>query len=54
MIKRVPKIKDDWDSFYGCRNFPECRGIRMIYPNGEVEPEVDPLDDLSWIMEEPG
>ncbi len=59
MIKRVPKIKDDWDPFFGCRNFPECRGVRAILPNGTIEPEVDPFSEdpvgaLRWIMEEPG
>ena len=52
MIKRVPKIKDDWESFWGCREFPECRATRAILPDGRIEPEVYYLDDLRWIYEE--
>jgi len=49
MIKRVPKPDDTWFAFYGCRNYPECRVTRAILPDGSIEPEVDPLEDLSWI-----
>ncbi len=49
MIKRIPKENDDWEAFWGCRNWPDCRVTRAILPDGSIEPEIDPLDDLSWI-----
>lgn len=48
MILRRPRSDADWDEFYGCRDFPECRGTRDII-DGEPAPDVDELDDLSWI-----
>ena len=56
MIKRVPKIKDDWEPFFGCREFPECRRTIAILPDGSLEQESDPLSEdpvgaLKWIWE---
>ncbi len=52
MIKREPRNGKRFDSFFGCREFPECSGVRAILPDGSIEPDTDPLDDLRWIMEE--
>ncbi len=49
MIKRIPKEGDYWFAFWGCRNWPDCKKTLAILPDGSIEPEIDPLDDLSWI-----
>ncbi len=51
MIKRVPKLTDHWETFYGCRNWPDCDYTRSVLPDGRIEPEVYYLDDLRWIYE---
>ena len=51
MIKRVPKLIDHWETFYGCRNWPDCDYTRSVLPDGRIEPEVYYLDDLRWIYE---
>lgn len=49
LIKREPRNGKVFEPFLGCRSFPACSGTRAILPDGSIEPEVDPLDDLSWI-----
>jgi len=51
MIKRVPREGQDYESFYGCRNWPECKYTRGIFPDGRIMPEIYYLDDLRWIYE---
>lgn len=51
MIKRVPHGSQDWEPFYGCRNWPDCKYTRGILPDGRIMPEMYYLDDLRWIME---
>ena len=33
-------------------NWPDCSYTRTILPDGRLAPEIYPLDDLRWIMEE--
>jgi ssDNA-binding Zn-finger/Zn-ribbon topoisomerase 1 len=37
MTLRRPKSYQDWEAFWGCSNYPECRGSRNIMSNGEPE-----------------
>lgn len=41
MVLRRPKDWQDWDPFWGCQLFPDCRGTRNIGPDGK--PEHDEL-----------
>ncbi len=52
MIKRFPKPGRYFDPFYGCRNWPECKYTRGIFPDGRIMDEMYYLDDLRWIYEE--
>ncbi len=49
MVKREPRNGKHFEIFWGCREFPECKGARAILSDGSIEPDIDPLDDLSWI-----
>jgi len=49
LIKREPRNGKHFDSFYGCRSYPDCSGSRAILPDGSIEPEVWELDNLDWI-----
>lgn len=42
MVLRRPKPGQNWQPFWGCYDFPDCRGVRHIMPDGE--PEEDDLD----------
>ena len=34
MKLRRPRPGQDWQPFWGCTNFPECRGVRQIDDDG--------------------
>jgi ssDNA-binding Zn-finger/Zn-ribbon topoisomerase 1 len=54
LVKREPRNGKHFEPFYSCRSWPDCNFTRAILPDGSIEPEIYLLDDLSWIMEEPG
>lgn len=38
MYLRIPKPNDDWQTFWGCSEYPDCDGSREIDPHtGEPE-----------------
>jgi len=41
MRLRKPKAKQSWDAFWGCSQYPDCKGTRQIGENGK------PYSDLS-------
>jgi restriction system protein len=45
MILRRPKPDDDWSPFWGCMDYPDCRGTRDILPDGR------PAEDDDWLEE---
>ena len=47
MALRRPKLKGDFEPFWGCSNYPDCKGTRNIQPDGTPEPD-DPLDAPIW------
>ena len=47
MVLRRPKRKGDFEPFWGCSNYPDCKGTRNIQPDGAPEPD-DPLDVPIW------
>ncbi len=49
MVKREPRNGKHFEPFMGCRSYPECDGTKAILPDGSIEPDIDPLDNLSWI-----
>ena len=49
MVLRRPRPNQDWSPFWGCSQYPECRGTRDIGPDGK--PERD--DDMSGYETEP-
>ena len=34
-----PRPDQTWMPFFGCTKFPECRGIRIVMPDGNPEPD---------------
>jgi ssDNA-binding Zn-finger/Zn-ribbon topoisomerase 1 len=43
MVLRWPPPEKDWDPFWGCILFPDCRGTLEINPKGTYE-----TDDERW------
>jgi len=43
MILRQPKPNQSWKSFWGCGQYPDCKGTRNINP--ETGKPVDDFDD---------
>ncbi len=39
MILRRPRQGQNWTPFWGCSEYPECRGKRNIQENGTAEQE---------------
>ena len=37
MVLRRPPPGKDWEPFWGCNRFPDCRGKRAINPDGSFE-----------------
>jgi ssDNA-binding Zn-finger/Zn-ribbon topoisomerase 1 len=37
MVLRKPKKHQDYDPFWGCSQYPECRGSRNIQEDGTPE-----------------
>ena len=37
MILRRPKPWQDWPAFWGCSQWPGCRGVRQIGEDGKAE-----------------
>ena len=37
MVLRIPRGNKQFDPFWGCSRFPDCRGSRNILPNGKPE-----------------
>lgn len=37
MALRRPKQHQDWPPFWGCSQYPECRGVRQIGEDGKAE-----------------
>ncbi|MCP4540626.1 MAG: hypothetical protein GY832_26105 [Chloroflexi bacterium] len=35
MVLRRPRRHQDWDVFWGCKNYPGCRGSRKIGVDGK-------------------
>lgn len=44
MKLREPRPGQDWQPFWGCQNWPDCRGTREILPDGR--PEEDDADPV--------
>lgn len=42
MMLRRPRPSQDWPAFWGCSQFPNCRGKRGIDEDGK--PEMDEAD----------
>lgn len=45
MVLRRPKGHLDWDPFWGCSQYPDCKGTRQIMEDGT--PETDEQADIS-------
>lgn len=43
MVLRRPKEGQDWDAFWGCGRFPNCKGKMNIDSDGLP---VDPYEDM--------
>lgn len=43
MVLRRPKSYQDWEPFWGCSEYPECRGTRNITDDGL--PETDSIEE---------
>lgn len=41
MVLRRPQPGDSWGPFWGCSNFPECKGRRGILADGRPEGTED-------------
>ena len=41
MVLRQPKSDDSWPAFWGCSDYPRCKGTRDILPNGEPEDDEE-------------
>lgn len=37
MILHRPKPHQNWKAFWGCQNFPDCKGTRNIGEGGKPE-----------------
>ena len=37
MKLRRPKPQQDWETFWGCQDFPDCKGSRNIGEDGKPE-----------------
>jgi ssDNA-binding Zn-finger/Zn-ribbon topoisomerase 1 len=44
MVLRKPRNGQTWDAFWGCSQYPDCRGTRRIMDDGRPEPDDD-MDD---------
>jgi ssDNA-binding Zn-finger/Zn-ribbon topoisomerase 1 len=51
MRLRRPRTGQNWKAFWGCSQYPECRGIRNIDENGD--PESDDMYWCDWCGEYP-
>lgn len=45
MVLRRPRSNQDWEPFWGCGQYPECRGTRQIRADGTPEDD-DWLEDF--------
>lgn len=41
MVLRRPGKNQDWEPFWGCDRYPNCKGTRNILPNGRPEDDFD-------------
>lgn len=41
MALRKPRNGQAWDAFWGCSQYPDCRGSRHIMADGSPEPDDD-------------
>jgi ssDNA-binding Zn-finger/Zn-ribbon topoisomerase 1 len=48
MVLRRPGPGQDWKPFWGCSQYPDCRGKRQIGPDGRPESDELELDELEW------
>jgi len=50
MVLRRPRPNQDWEPFWGCNRFPNCRGVRHIQEDGTPE-EDDPIEayESDWL-----
>ena len=46
MILRRPSGNQTWDPFWGCSQYPDCRGTRSI--NSDGTPAGIDDDDVDW------
>lgn len=46
MCLRRPRQDQTWQPFWGCSQYPDCRGTRNIGPDGR--PETDEEDEENW------
>lgn len=49
MVLRRPKPGQTWESFWGCRQYPDCRGTRTVeevndIPPGEINGKENPKE----------
>lgn len=40
MTLRRPRKDQSWDTFWGCSQYPDCKGTRGIQPNGRPEEDT--------------
>jgi len=41
MVLRRPRVGQEWEAFWGCSQYPKCRGSRDILPDGTPEPDYE-------------
>jgi len=47
MRLRKPRENQTWEAFWGCSQYPECKGARNILPDGTPEEDDDQME-LDW------
>lgn len=43
MVLRRPSPGQDWDAFWGCGSYPDCRGTREINDDGTPDMDDGPV-----------
>lgn len=46
MALRRPRANQDWEAFWGCSQYPQCKGSRDILSDGTPDLDDD-LDDYT-------
>jgi len=48
MVLRRPRSGQPWEPFWGCTDYPDCRGTRQILADGRAEEDEPELLDR-WL-----